>query len=70
LNHDCVVPFEGHVSGMLVVQVGQAGEGMESRPSTGLSQHTQVAMDVVRVEGLQTGCEVMQDLQWLIVITS
>ena len=30
LNHDCVVPFEGHVSGMLVVQVGQAGEGMEA----------------------------------------
>jgi hypothetical protein len=55
---------------MLVIQVGQPGEGMETRAATGLSQHTQVAMDVVRVEGLQASSEVMQDLQWLVVITA
>ena len=70
LNHDCVVPFEGHVGGMLVVQVGQPGESMETRAATGLSQHTEVAMDVICVEGLQASSEVMQDLQWLVVITA
>jgi hypothetical protein len=55
---------------MLVVQVGQPGESMETRAATGLSQHTEVAMDVVCVEGLQASSEVMQDLQWFIVITA
>jgi hypothetical protein len=70
LNHDCVITLEGHVGGMLVVQVRKARECMEARASTGFSQDAEVAMNVIRVESLQPSCEMMQDLQWLVVIAA
>ena len=70
LNHDCIITLKCNVGRMLSNKVWDSRECMEACASTRLSQHSEISVDCVCVECLQSWSEMMNDFKWLVIFTS